>query len=555
MQGKKRPSTSAPSGPRIPGQTDPVRSRASGIIRATTVVTAIVLVVKALGFVEKLLLAYFFGTGIEVDAYLVAYSLPFAAFIVLREVVKPAFLPTFLWLKQKAEADGWRLFAIIGTVLAILLGVVAIAGVFLAEPLISLAAPGFAGEQRVLAVQLSRIAVPALFLLGLSTLTTAALHAQKRFALPALGDAAFRAGPVLMLLVAVGTGGVAIGPGATRAAWLMTLGILLGALMKLLVDGLGLRKSLRLARPSLALDFAPVRTVAGLAAPLLAALFLSLFVAPLVENAFASRAGVGGVSALAYARKVAETLTTILPYTLGLVLLPYSAEMAAKADTEGLASTLAAVVRGLTFLFLPVTVGLVVLREPFVRLLFERGAFDAASTAMVAGPLLFYALALLPFSLEVVIVQFFFARQDTRTPVVTDIASFVLNVALIPLLMPALGLGGIALAAACAKAVKVLALLVLFGRAVPTFRLAMLVPFGGKMALASAATAVILLLPGSLGQQLTHDRGMIALIVYLGGAGVLGGGAFVLVAYLLRVREVRTLGQQARTWLQRRFSR
>ena len=555
MQGKKRPSTSAPSGPRIPGQTDPVRSRASGIIRATTVVTAIVLVVKALGFVEKLLLAYFFGTGIEVDAYLVAYSLPFAAFIVLREVVKPAFLPTFLWLKQKAEADGWRLFAIIGTVLAILLGVVAIAGVFLAEPLISLAAPGFAGEQRVLAVQLSRIAVPALFLLGLSTLTTAALHAQKRFALPALGDAAFRAGPVLMLLVAVGAGGVAIGPGATRAAWLMTLGILLGALMKLLVDGLGLRKSLRLARPSLALDFAPVRTVAGLAAPLLAALFLSLFVAPLVENAFASRAGVGGVSALAYARKVAETLTTILPYTLGLVLLPYSAEMAAKADTEGLASTLAAVVRGLTFLFLPVTVGLVVLREPFVRLLFERGAFDAASTAMVAGPLLFYALALLPFSLEVVIVQFFFARQDTRTPVVTDIASFVLNVALIPLLMPALGLGGIALAAACAKAVKVLALLVLFGRAVPTFRLAMLVPFGGKMALASAATAVILLLPGSLGQQLTHDRGMIALIVYLGGAGVLGGGAFVLVAYLLRVREVRTLGQQARTWLQRRFSR
>ena len=555
MQGKKRPSTSAPSVPRIPGQTDPVRSRASGIIRATTVVTAIVLVVKALGFVEKLLLAYFFGTGIEVDAYLVAYSLPFAAFIVLREVVKPAFLPTFLWLKQKAEADGWRLFAIIGTVLAILLGVVAIAGVFLAEPLISLAAPGFAGEQRVLAVQLSRIAVPALFLLGLSTLTTAALHAQKRFALPALGDAAFRAGPVLMLLVAVGAGGVAIGPGATRAAWLMTLGILLGALMKLLVDGLGLRKSLRLARPSLALDFAPVRTVAGLAAPLLAALFLSLFVAPLVENAFASRAGVGGVSALAYARKVAETLTTILPYTLGLVLLPYSAEMAAKADTEGLASTLAAVVRGLTFLFLPVTVGLVVLREPFVRLLFERGAFDAASTAMVAGPLLFYALALLPFSLEVVIVQFFFARQDTRTPVVTDIASFVLNVALIPLLMPALGLGGIALAAACAKAVKVLALLVLFGRAVPTFRLAMLVPFGGKMALASAATAVILLLPGSLGQQLTHDRGMIALIVYLGGAGVLGGGAFVLVAYLLRVREVRTLGQQARTWFQRRFSR
>jgi murein biosynthesis integral membrane protein MurJ len=541
-------------GSAVPAQGDPVGGRAGSIIRATTVVTAIVLVVKAVGFVEKLLLAYFFGTGIEVDAYLVAYSLPFAAFIVLREVVKPAFLPTFLWVRQRAERDGWRLFAIIGTALALLLGAVTVVGVLLAEPLISLAAPGFAGEQRALAVQLSRIAIPALFLLGLSTLTTAVLHAQKRFALPALGDACFRAGPVVLLLVAAAAGGLAVGTGATRGARLMALGVLFGALGKLLVDALGLRRHLRWVRPSLTLDFPPVRTVARLAAPLLAALFLSLFVAPLVENAFASRVGVGGVSALAYARKVAETLTTILPYTLGLVLLPYSAEMAARDDTDALASTLAAAVRGLTFLFLPVTVGLMVLREPFVRLLFERGAFDAASTAMVAGPLFYYALALLPFSLEVVVIQFFFARQDTRTPVVTDIAAFVLNVALIPLLMPVLGLGGIALAAACAKGAKVLALLILFRRAVPAFRLGELAPFAGKMALASAVTAGILLVAGPIGRQAAADGGTIALAAYLAGAGILGGGGFVLVTYLLQVREVRNLGQRALGWFQGRVS-
>jgi peptidoglycan biosynthesis protein MviN/MurJ (putative lipid II flippase) len=151
-----------------------------------------------------------------------------------------------------------------------------------------------------------------------------------------------------------------------------------------------------------------------------------------------------------------------------------------------------------------------------------------------------------------VVVQFFFARQDTRTPVVTDIASFALNVALIPLLMPGLGLGGIALAAACAKGAKVLALLILFGRAVPAFRVAELVPFGGKMALASLGAALILLLAGALGQELAKGGDMIALLIYLGGAGVLGGGAFVLVAYLLRVREVRLLGQRAQNWLQDR---
>ena len=66
------------------------------IVQATAIVTAIALIVKGLGFVEKLLLAYFFGTGIEVDAYLAVYSVIFSAFVVLREVIKPSFLPTFL---------------------------------------------------------------------------------------------------------------------------------------------------------------------------------------------------------------------------------------------------------------------------------------------------------------------------------------------------------------------------------------------------------------------------------------------------------------------------
>jgi murein biosynthesis integral membrane protein MurJ len=516
----------------------PSQDRSRAIIQATTIVTAIVLVVKGLGFVEKVLLAFFFGTGAQVDAYLVAYSLPFSAFVVLREVVKPAFLPTFVRTRRASEADGWRLFGIAGTLLLLVLAAATAAGMLLADPLISLAAPGFAGEQRALAVQLTRLAMPALLFLGLSTLTTAALHAHKRFALPALGDASYRAGPLVLLLAS----GSVLG---------MILGLILGALGKLGIEALGLGRSIhrsvrRNLRPSLDLSFAPVQTVGRLAAPLLAALTLSLFVGPLVENAFASRSGVGGVSALAYARKIVETLTTILPYTLGLVLLPFSAEMAASRDEEALAGTLLAALRGLILLFLPVTLGLGLLREPFVRLLFERGAFDAASTELTAGPLLFYALALLPFALEVVVIQFFFARQDTLTPVVVEVLTFALNVALIPALMPSLGLGGIALAAAAAKAIKVASLLVLFGRRVPAFRLSSLLSFAGQMAAASAVAAVALIAFDSLGRPLAYDRGFAALVAYLALGALLGGGAFFLTAYLLRVRELRDLWQRGR---------
>jgi putative peptidoglycan lipid II flippase len=511
------------------------------IIQATTAVTAITLLVKGLGFAEKILLAYFFGTGIQVDAYLVAYSIPFSAFIVLREVIEPAFLPTFLRTWRLSERDGWRLFAVVGTLLFLLLGAATIAGVLVAGPLISLTAPGFSGEQRDLAVRLTRLAMPALLLMGLSTLTTATLHARKRFVLPAFGEVSYRAGPLLLFLLFGGVQGLA-------------LGVIFGALGKLAIESLGLRRRLRRIRPALDLAFSPLRTVGRLAAPLLVALFLSLFVGPLVENAFASKVGVGGVSALAYARKIAETLTTILPYTLGLVLLPFSAEMVAGQDSRALAHTLSGAVRVLTLIFLPVTVGLVVLRAPFVQLLFERGAFTAESTRLTAGPLLFYALALLPFALEVIVIQFYFARQDTLTPVVADVISFVLNVALIPPLMAALGLGGIALAAAIAKAVKVLGLLVLFQRRVKVFRLAPLVPFAGQMALASLATVAALLAFRLLAGTLAEGGSLASLAAYLAGSGVMGGVAFFTVAYLLRVDELHALRHRARLWWQSRFS-
>ncbi len=521
----------------------------SRIVRATVGLALLGVVVRGLGFVEKLVLAYFFGTSIEVDAYLVAYSLPFSAYIVLRDVIEPAFLPTFLRTQRDSPQDARRLFWAAGTWLVLLLGVATAAGIAAAAPLISAAAPGFSGPQREMAIRLTRLAMPALLFLGLSTLTTAALHAQKRFALPAVGEASFRTAPLLLFL--------AIG----RVAGL-ALGVVAGAVAKLLIEGLGLvrrglpgqaggdgpaarrKTGLSLGAIRLALDpsFPPLRTAARLAAPLFAGLFFSLFIGPLVDNAFASQKE-GWVSALAYARKIGETLTTILPYTLGLVLFPFSAEMAASQDRQALARTLIGAIRALALVFLPVTAGLIALREPFIRILLERGAFDAASTQMTAGPLLFYSLGLLPFALEIITVRFFYAQQNTVTPVLADVTAFGLNVALIPPLMAVFDLGGIALATTIAKTLKVVALLILFERRVPAFRLAALGPFAGQMAVATLATGGALLAAVLLGRSLAG--GMLATLGYLAGGGALAVGVFVVAAYLLRVEEIRALVRRA----------
>jgi putative peptidoglycan lipid II flippase len=537
-------------------------SSARQIVKATTIVTAIALIVRGLGFVEKLLLAYLFGTGIQVDAYLIAYSIPFSAYVVLREVVRASYLPTFLRTGRTSEAQGWKLFSLVGTVLLLLLSGATIAGILFAPALVSAAAPGFSGAQMDLTVRLTRLVMPTLLLLGLSTLAVATLHAQKRFTLPALSDASFRAGPPLFLLAVVvlhAQKWFTLPPLSDTSFWawpllfLLAVGnmvglvsaVVLGALGKLAIEVFGLRRHLRQVRPTLDFHFPPGRTVGRLAGPLLLGLTFSLFIGPLVENAFASTMDEGSVAGLAYARKIVETLATILPYTLGIVLLPFSAGMAATHDDEAMAKTLNGSVRGLTLIFLPATMGLMILREPFVRLLLERGAFDTASTQLTAWPLLFYAWALLPFALEVVVVQFHFARQDTLIPVITDVTAFALNVALILLLKPALGLGGIALAAAIARGLRVLALLAIFEWRVPAFRLKPLRPFLGRMVVASAVTLAALLGLQFLGGSL-QSGGMVRLIAYLVCGGVVGAGAFFATAYLLGVEEIRNLWHQVR---------
>jgi peptidoglycan biosynthesis protein MviN/MurJ (putative lipid II flippase) len=113
--------------------------------------------------------------------------------------------------------------------------------------------------------------------------------------------------------------------------------------------------------------------------------------------------------------------------------------------------------------------------------------------------------------------------------------------------MAVFGLGGIALAAATAKALKVLALLFLFGRRVPAFRLASLAPFVGQMTLASMAAAAALAAWQAWGPRL-HAGGLLSVLFTLAGGALLGGGAFIAVAYLLSVHELRDLWQRGKTW-------
>src|SRR6202521_5230596 len=149
----------------------------------------------------------------------------------------------------------------------------------------------------------------------------------------------------------------------------------------------------------------------------------------LIDTRFATPARMphGSLAALSVADRVMELVLGGYAIAVATAILPMMSRQAAAGDLEELKTTLAFSLRIVSFITLPAAVGLVVLREPMIRVLFEHGEFGAASTGLTSRALLYYALGLPAFAALKLIVPAFYALHDMRLPVRIAAYSLGLN--------------------------------------------------------------------------------------------------------------------------------
>lgn len=416
--------------------------------RATFALVCITVGVKILGFVEKQVIAYYFGADQRVDAFFVALSAMTVVFLFVREIVEPAFLPLFVrHLDAGNRERGWQLFTVVAVgILAVTIPTV-MAGWLGARNLASWLAPGFTPSALELTARLIRVTLVGGVLLGLSSLTYITLNGYRRFALPAAGDLVMKAMPIVCALVLVPQLGVLA----------LALGVLLGCAGRLLVHLGGLGHELRYLAWPRPESRADVRQLAWVMAPLLLGVMFSQL-SDLADNYFASQLGDGAVAAKTYARKIVDLPILLLPYALSVVAYPYFSSLAGRGEWDRLYTFLGRLLRGLAIVFAYLSVATILLAGPIVTLLLERGAFDAQARQLTAWPLRLYAAGLVTFALEALLVPFYYALRDTRTPVVLGIAGVGVNITLTALWIGPLGVGGVAAALTVSKTLKVLLL-------------------------------------------------------------------------------------------------
>jgi putative peptidoglycan lipid II flippase len=502
------------------------------IARAAVVVMAAFAVAKAAGVAQQILVTRAFGTSATLDAFYAANRLPEILFnLMAGGALASAFVPTFVGFLTRGEREGaWRLASAVANLLILGLGSVA-ALAALAAPWIvqNVVAPFFPSDQAALTADLLRILLLGSVIFGLSGLMMGILNAHQHFLLPALAPALYPLGLILGVLFFVPHGGI------HGLAW----GAVLGAALHLGVQLPGLRGRRAAYHASLGLHDPAVRQVAVLMAPRVVGVAV-VQVNFLVNTILASGQPEGSLTAITLAFTLMMMPQGLIAQALAIAALPTFSEQVARGETAAMRHSLARTLRGVLFLSLPASLGLILLREPLVALLYQRGAFGASSTEQVAWALLWYAAGLVGHSLLEIVARAFYALHDTRTPVLVGAAAMSLNVALslgLSALFSRVGWaphGGLALANSLATAIECLVLLILIRRRLGGLN-------WGEVSRGVAATlGATLAMTLALWAWLALDAGESVFLVGLVGV-VVGGMVFWGAALVLGAPEAREL--------------
>jgi putative peptidoglycan lipid II flippase len=520
--------------------------------RAAGVVGVAVLCSRVLGLAREQIFAALFGGGRVMDAFTIAFRIP----NLLRDLFAEGALSTaFVTVFSRTgaledEAAGWRLANKVATLAVVTLSTITVLGIFTAPWLVALLAPGFDPEKAALTTTLTRVMYPFILLASLAALVMGMLNARNVFGVPAMASSFFNLGSIVAGVLL----GLWLDPHfGERAILGLAIGTLIGGALQLLVQLPALRAQGYVWHADFRWRDPGVRAILRLMGPSVIAASTTQ-VNVLVNSVFASKLGDGPTFWLTVAFRLMQLPLGIFGVALGTVALPLLARMAATGNTAAFRTELARGMRLALLMTIPASVGLMVLAEPIISVLYQHGRFGAYETAQSAGALRFYAIGLCGYAALKVLVNAFYALDRRKTPMVVSCLAVGLNLVLNWIFTLQLGWGhrGLAFSTACVATSTFLILYVLMRAHLGTLESRAMLLLLARIAVAAA---VLVGISWAGGQLLLADWAVqafwpkLASLLVVIGAGV---GGFFLVASALGISEVHEITRAVRRRVQRR---
>jgi putative peptidoglycan lipid II flippase len=518
-----------------------------------------VLLSRLLGFVRDAIIAATFGQNEITSAYLYAFTLPDTLWmLVAGGAFFAAFVPVITeYFTRGDEEAAWKTYSIITTFLFLCLSVIIpLAWIFAPALIEHFIAPGFTNYKVLpppfgvvhpltMAVQMTRIVLPAQYCFFLGTLMMGMLQAKKRFLMPALGPVIYNVGIII--------GGVTLYRrlGIAAFSWGALSGALVGNLLLQIwaIQSIGPR-----FHPSLDLGFPGVKRAGKLVLPVIFGVSLPQ-AAQIVNGMIVAQIG-PAKSILEYSNRLMQLPLGIFGQAIGIAVLPTLTQQAAQDDMPAFRNTLNYGVRLAMFLTVPTSILLIVLAQPLITMVYQHGSFHHSDTASAVPALVFFALGVGAWSAQAVVARAFYARNDTWTPVLagTFVTFFIfvpLEFILKPIFTdphtPTLVTRAPALATSLAATTNTFLLLFFAARRFGGINARRMVLSLARILLACAPMSLVAWYASRLLGRHMHAGHLAAGAQFLAsavqflGPGALGLAAFLGAALLLRCEEMREL--------------
>lgn len=513
--------------------------------KATGIVGLAVLCSRVLGLIREMVIAALFGASRNMDAFLTAFRAPNMLRDLFAEgALSTAFVTTFSRrIATEGDQSAWRLASKVATLTLVFMSAMTLLGIVFAPFVIGILAPGFPAEKAALTILLTRIMFPFILLVSLAALVMGMLNAKNVFGVPAMASSFFNIGSIV--------GGVAfcywLDPQADwrhphfgeRGLVGLALGTLLGGLLQLLVQVPSASRSGFRFRFDFDWRDPGVRTILALMGPAtIAASAVQVNVA--VNSGFASTLGNGPITWLNIAFRLMQLPLGVFGVAIATVTLPLVSRSAATGNTREFRGALAHAMRLVMLLTIPSAIGLIILAQPIIALIYQHGRFTALATVQTAAALRFYAIGLAGYAGVKVLAPAFYALDKRHLPMIVSLISIGVNFALNWLFTFHLGLGhrGLALSTSFVAMTNFLLLYGMMRRYTGRLETGAMLATLGRIAIAGAALAVVCLVSQRfLLPAPTHESQwkLIAAVLF---TIAIGGGAFFGAAYLLQIAEV-----------------
>ncbi|MBR0463552.1 MAG: murein biosynthesis integral membrane protein MurJ [Clostridia bacterium] len=508
------------------------------LLKTTMSVTLIIFISKAGGFLREIIMTAYYGAGMEMDAYNMAYSLFYMPVLLFNSCITSTLVPLYVSLAQnkpRRRLDEFssrviNLYGLMGIAVSVLMFI-------FARPLVRLTGQGFDPGKQDLTVQLLRLMLPALAFIVVSIILASILNARQKYM------AAQLTGFPLTIALLIAT----IGFSDTAGIRALAVGVFVSGVLQAAILLPFLRKELRY-KPSFNFADETLKRMVVLAAPAV----LSMAVNELnhmIDKMLASGLPEGHLSCMNLAFRLITFLTGVVLVPLETINFSRMSIKTASHDKEGVGKIVTQSAELVALIIFPIIAVGAIMSRDVIRLAYMHGRFNEASVGVSAVALTFYIRGVYAFGMRDILNRAFHACQDTRTPMVNSVITMVLNIALNIVLVRVMGVGGLALATSIAASVGVLLLLTLLRRRIgPLGGLPALRQLGLIAVATAAAGAVCWAFNRFCPPAHTSPESLLRLVIGTGLSLLVYAGA----AVFLKVEQVAEVRKLIRSKLRRR---